>query len=57
MHKRCGDGSARAIDNPDERVVQNIPVMTFPIKKRSNTDLFINRKQGVYIQNGIKKTF
>jgi len=28
--------------------------MTFPIKKRINTQLFIDRKRGLYIQIGIK---
>jgi len=32
-----------------------IPVMTFPIKKRINTELFIDKKQGVYIQKGGKE--
>jgi len=27
-------------------------VMTFPIKKRINAELFIDGKQGLYIQNG-----
>jgi len=36
---------------------QNIPVMTFAIKKSINTELFIDRKQGLYIQNDAKKTF
>jgi len=26
--------------------------MTFPIKKRINTELFIDRMAGLYIQNG-----
>jgi len=29
--------------------------MAFPLKKRIDAELFINRKQGLYIQNGIKK--
>jgi len=36
---------------------QNIPVMTFPIKKTIKTELFIDGKEGLYIQNDIKKTF
>jgi len=31
------------------------PVMAFPIKKRINTELFIERKQGFYIQKWFKK--
>jgi len=41
-----GDGGVRAID-----------VMTFPKNERINTELFIERKQGLNIQNDIKKTF
>jgi len=33
-----------------------ILVMTFPIKKRINTQLFIDRKQGLYIRKGDKET-
>jgi len=33
-----------------------IPVMTFPIKKRINTELLIDRNQGLYIQKGDKET-
>jgi len=29
--------------------------MTFPIKKRINTELFSDRKQGLYIQKGDKE--
>jgi len=32
------------------------PVMTFTIKKRINTELFIDRKRGLYLQNGDKET-
>jgi len=39
------------------RVISKILVMTFPIKKRINTKLFIDKKQGLYTQNDIKKTF
>jgi len=44
-------------DSRDVRYKQNIPVMTFPIKKRIGTELFIDRKWGLFIQNDIKKTF
>jgi len=30
--------------------------MTFPIKKKINTELFIDMKQGLYIQKGDKET-
>jgi len=30
--------------------------MTFTIKKRINTELFIDRKRGLYLQNGDKET-
>jgi len=30
--------------------------MTFPIKKRINTELFIDGKMGLYIQKGDKET-
>jgi len=33
-----------------------IPVKTFPIKKRINTDLFIDRNIGLYIQKGDEET-
>jgi len=33
----------------------NIPVMTFPIKKRINTKLFIEGKEGLYMQKGDKE--
>jgi len=51
VHWRCkiGDRSVRAIS-----VISGNP---FPIKKRMNTELFIDRKQGLYTQNDIKKTF
>jgi len=29
--------------------------MTFPIKKRINAELFIDKKQGLYIQEGDKR--
>jgi len=29
--------------------------MTIPIKKRINTELFIDGKHGLYLQNGIKR--
>jgi len=35
---------------------QNIPLMTFPIKKRINTELPIDRKKGLFMQNDVKKT-
>jgi len=31
--------------------------MTFPIKKRINTELFIDRNKGLYMQNGAKETY
>jgi len=31
-------------------------VKTFPLKKRINTELFIDWKQGLYIQKGEKET-
>jgi len=31
------------------------PVIPFPIKKRINTELFIDRKQGLYVQKGGKE--
>jgi len=31
--------------------------MAFPIKKRINTELFIDRKQWLYKQNDIEKNF
>jgi len=33
-----------------------MPVMTFPIKKRINTELFIDKKQGLYIHMEGKET-
>jgi len=40
----------------DDRDERNIAVMTFPIKKRIITELFIDRNNGLYIQKGDKET-
>jgi len=32
-------------------------LMTFPIEKRINAELFIDRKQGLYLQKGDQETF
>jgi len=58
MRRRCEncDGSARVV-SCDESTDQNIPVITFSNNKRINTELFIDRKQGLYIQNDNEKTF
>jgi len=44
---RCCGGLEKMIENP---------VMTFPIKKRINTELFIERRAEIYMQNG-RQTF
>jgi len=36
---------------------QNIPVMIFPQSRKESTELFIDKKQGPYLQIVIKKTF
>jgi len=51
-------GISRQLASNDEESVfeQNIPMMTFSIKKRINTKVFIDRKQGLYIQKVDKET-
>jgi len=34
----------------------NIQVMTIPTKKRIHTELFIDWKQGLHLQNGVEET-
>jgi len=36
---------------------RNIPLMTFPAMKRIKTELFIDKKHGLDIKYGIKRTF
>jgi len=43
---------AEAVSNDKMSEISKIPVMTFPIKKRINTELFIDRKQELHIQKG-----
>jgi len=52
MGWRCenGDRGAKVINDK-----QNIQVMTFPIKKRINAELFIDRKWGRYIYKMISR--
>jgi len=40
----------------DERDKLESQWMTFPIKKRINTELFIDRNKGLYIRKGDKET-
>jgi len=47
MRQRCknGDRSARVVGVMSDK--RNVTVMPFPIKKRNNTELFSDRKEGL----------
>jgi len=47
--RQSGGGELNSVRRIRRRRAK-IPVKTFPIKKRINTELFIDRKWGLYVQ-------
>jgi len=56
VHREVSDEGGNCKRGGDESEKLESQWMTFPIKKRINTELFIDRNKGVYIQKGYKET-